>query len=136
MVLPAAAASTWGALGDAGNLYFRVGRKQAVSKEKAAQMREYVRLHPGAMLAEIASACRLSCTIATVDNTLRRMGLTYKKGLLAIRNATKKGAGGGVGAFRIASNTRSFACKFLPFALRFTLVIAIRRNENPMESGN
>lgn len=66
-------------LGIVDNLYFRVGRKQAVSKEKAAQMREYVRLHPGATLSEIASACRLSCTIATVDNTLRRMGLTYKK---------------------------------------------------------
>ena len=35
-------------LGIVDNLYFRVGRKQAVSKEKAAQMREYVRLHPGA----------------------------------------------------------------------------------------
>ena len=65
-------------LGIVDNLYFRVGRKQAVSKEKAARMREYVRLHPGATLSEIASACRLSCTIATVDNTLRRMGLTYK----------------------------------------------------------
>jgi transposase len=66
-------------VGVVGDLYFRAGRKQAVSEEKRARMREYVRLHPGATLAEIASACRLSCTIATVDNTLRRMGLTYKK---------------------------------------------------------
>lgn len=66
-------------LGIVDNLYFRVGRKQAVSEEKRERMREHVRLHPGATLAEIASACRLSCTIATVDNTLRRMGLTYKK---------------------------------------------------------
>ena len=65
-------------LGIVDNLYFRVGRKQAVCKEKAARMREFVRLHPGATLSEIASACRLSCSIATVDNTLRRMGLTYK----------------------------------------------------------
>ena len=66
-------------LGIVDNLYFRVGRKQAVSAEQKERMREHVRLHPGATLAEIASACRLSCTIATVDNTLRRMGLTYKK---------------------------------------------------------
>ena len=66
-------------LGIIGDLYFRVGRKQAVSEEKRDQMREHVRLHPGATLAEIASACRLACSIATVDNTLRRMGLTYKK---------------------------------------------------------
>lgn len=66
-------------LGIIDNLYFRVGRKQAVSKEKQDKMREHVRNHPGATLAEIASACRLCCTIATVDNTLRRMGLTYKK---------------------------------------------------------
>lgn len=65
--------------GFVGNLYFRVGRKQVVPAAKREQMRKYISKNPGATLAEIASACRLSCSIATVDNTLRRMGLTYKK---------------------------------------------------------
>ena len=66
-------------LGIIGNLYFRVGRKRVISEERLDMMREHVRSNPGATLAEIARACRLSCTIATVDNALRRMGLTYKK---------------------------------------------------------
>ncbi len=66
-------------LGIIDNLYFRVGRKRLLSEEQQERMRTYIKAHPGATLAEIAAACHLDCTIATVDNTLRRMGLTYKK---------------------------------------------------------
>ena len=66
-------------LGIIDNLYFRVGRKRLLSEEQQERMRAYIKVHPGATLTEIAAACHLDCTIATVDNTLRRMGLTYKK---------------------------------------------------------
>ena len=66
-------------IGTIANLYFRAGRKRAISEDKQQEMREHVHAHPDATLAEIAGACRLSCTIVTVHNTLRRMGLTYKK---------------------------------------------------------
>lgn len=66
-------------LGTIENLCFRAGRKQVISEDKRAQMRTHVQNNPGATLAEIACVCRLSCSIATVHNTLCRMGLTYKK---------------------------------------------------------
>jgi len=77
-------------LGIIGPLYFRVGRKQVISPEKQDRMRAYVKAHPGATLAQIRSACGLTCSIATVDNTLRRMGLTYKKRHFALPNRTGK----------------------------------------------
>ena len=66
-------------LGILDNLYCRVGRKRSISPEKQEEMRRFVQVHPGATLEEIARACHLQCCIATVNNTLRRMGLTYKK---------------------------------------------------------
>ena len=77
-------------LGIIDNLYFRVGRKRRLSEEQQERMRAHIKAHPGATLAEIASACRLDCTIATVDNTLRRMGLTYKKRHSGLPNRTGK----------------------------------------------
>ena len=86
-------------LGIIDNLYFRVGRKRLLSEEQQERMRTYIKAHPGATLAEIAAACHLDCTIATVDNTLRRMGLTYKKRHFGLPNKTGKmlppGAGSG-----------------------------------------
>ena len=77
-------------LGIIDNLYFRVGRKRLISEEQQERMRTYIKAHPGATLAEIAAACHLDCTIATVDNTLRRMGLTYKKRHFGLPNRTGK----------------------------------------------
>ena len=77
-------------LGIIDNLYFRVGRKRLLSEEQQERMRAYIKVHPGATLAEIAAACHLDCTIATVDNTLRRMGLTYKKRHFGLLNRTGK----------------------------------------------
>ena len=77
-------------LGIIDNLYFRVGRKRLLSEEQQERMRTYIKAHPGATLAEIAAACHLDCTIATVDNTLRRMGLTYKKRHFGLPNRTGK----------------------------------------------
>lgn len=75
-------------LGIIDNLYFRVGRKRLLSEKQQERMRAFIKGHPGATLAEIASACHLDCTIATVDNTLRRMGLTYKKRHSELPNRT------------------------------------------------
>ena len=77
-------------LGIIDNLYFRVGRKRLLSEKQQERMRTYIKAHPGATLAEIAAACHLDCTIATVDNTLRRMGLTYKKRHCELPNRTGK----------------------------------------------
>ena len=77
-------------LGIIDNLYFRVGRKRLLSEKQQERMHAYIKAHPGATLAEIAAACHLDCTIATVDNTLRRMGLTYKKRHFGLPNRTGK----------------------------------------------
>lgn len=77
-------------IGTIDNLYSRVGRKPLLSAKQREQMRRVVLKHPGATLAEIARACHLDCSIATVDNTLRRMGLTYKKRRSAPPNKTAK----------------------------------------------
>lgn len=77
-------------LGIIDNLYFRVGRKRLLSEEQQERMRAYIKVHPGATLTEIAAACHLDCTIATVDNTLRRMGLTYKKRHFGLPNKIGK----------------------------------------------
>ena len=75
-------------LGIIDNLYFRVGRKRLLSEEQQERMRAYIKAHPGATLLKIAAACHLECTIATVDNTPRRMGLTYKKRHSGLPNRT------------------------------------------------
>ncbi|MBP1590106.1 MAG: hypothetical protein ILO10_07935 [Kiritimatiellae bacterium] len=60
------------------NLYARAGRKPILSEAQREQMQQHVQAHPGATLDEIRRACCLRCCLATVDNTLRRMGLTNK----------------------------------------------------------
>lgn len=75
-------------LGVIDNLYFRVGRKRLLSEKQHERMHAYVKAHPAATLAEIAAACHLDCTIATVDNTLRRMGLPYQKRHCGLPNRT------------------------------------------------
>ena len=77
-------------LGVLDNLYCRVGRKRSISEDKQEEMRRFVQDHPGATLEEIARACHLSCCLATVDNTLRRMGLTYKKRHSGLPSKTAK----------------------------------------------
>ena len=95
-------------LGIIDNLYFRVGRKRLLSEKQQERMRAYIKAHPGATLAGIAAACHLNCTIATVDNTLRRMGLTYKKRLCALPNRTGKMSppGAGIGKSGLGNGTR------------------------------
>ena len=94
-------------LGIIDNLYFRVGRKRLLSEEQQERMRAYIKVHPGATLAEIAAACHLDCTIATVDNTLRRMGLTYKKRHFELPNKNGKMSppGAGIGKSRRGNGT-------------------------------
>ena len=95
-------------LGIIDNLYFRVGRKRLLSEKQQERMRTYIKAHPGATLAEIAAACHLDCTIATVDNTLRRMGLTYKKRHCELPNRTGKMSppGAGIGKSGLGNGTR------------------------------
>ena len=95
-------------LGIIDNLYFRVGRKRLLSEKQQVRMRAYIKAHPGATLAGIAVACHLNCTIATVDNTLRRMGLTYKKRHCELPNRTGKMSppGAGIGKSGLGNGTR------------------------------
>ena len=95
-------------LGIIDNLYFRVGRKRLLSEKQQERMRAYIKAHPGATLAGIAAACHLNCTIATVDNTLRRMGLTYKKRHCELPNRTGKMSppGAGIGKSGLGNGTR------------------------------
>jgi transposase len=79
-------------IGTIDNLYSRVGRKPVLSAKQREQMRQVILKHPGATLAEIARTCHLDCSIATVDNTLRRMGLTYKKRRSVLPNKPAKTA--------------------------------------------
>ena len=94
-------------LGIIDNLYFRVGRKRLLSEKQQERMRAYIKAHPGATLAGIAAACHLNCTIATVDNTLRRMGLTYKKRHCGLPNRTGKMSppGAGIGKSGLGNGT-------------------------------
>lgn len=55
------------------------GRKPAISGEKEQALRQHVEEHPDATLKERRDALELDCTVKTVWQTLRRLGLRYKK---------------------------------------------------------
>lgn len=86
------------------NLYARAGRKPILSEAQREQMQQHVQAHPGATLDEIRRACCLRCCLATVDNTLRRMGLTNKKQTLRAAEARISSALHGPSARRSASS--------------------------------
>ena len=90
------------------DLYFRVGRKRVLSGQQQERMRAYIKAHPGATLAEITAACHLDCTIATVPNILRRMGLMYKKRHCGLANRTGKMSptSAGIGKSGLGNGTR------------------------------
>lgn len=67
------------------------GRPTAFDEQALARLREAVRATPDATLAELADACGVSCSLATVFNALDRLGLTRKKSLAGRPSRTTRG---------------------------------------------
>ena len=66
-------------LGHIRPLYDRVGGKLKLSEAQHHELRKLVSEQPDMTLEELRSALKADCTIPTIHNALKRMGLTYKK---------------------------------------------------------
>ena len=56
-----------------------VGQPPSLQGKGAKALTRYVDRHPDATLEQIRQKLRLSCTVVTVHNTLRRLGYRFKK---------------------------------------------------------
>jgi transposase len=61
------------------NLYHRVGRKRLIKDDLEQRLKTLVGEHPDATLAELREKLALTCSLATIHNTLKRLGWSYKK---------------------------------------------------------
>lgn len=68
----------------------RRGRKPAIGGQQKERLERHVRDHPDATLRERIEALGLDCSVKTMWQTLRRLGLRYKK-VVAGRRASSSG---------------------------------------------
>ncbi len=59
----------------------KAGRKRALTPKQELRLDRYVQRHPGATLAELRKRSGADVSLATIHNTLKRLGFTREEGL-------------------------------------------------------